>query len=77
MAHRAWQRHSHGSLDSLEVSTVETGATTEGAWYRRCVIPDCRVWAGPYPNDLEAIMDGLWHARCAHRVDGFMVTYDI
>lgn len=68
MTRSEWQRYS----GVLGMSTVETGATTEHAWYRRCTIPDCRVWAGPYPSNLHALTDGLWHAQCAHRVDWYM-----
>lgn len=72
MVHSEWQRYPR----VLGVSIVEVGAIAEDSWYRRCTIPDCHIWAGPYPNEVYAITDGLWHARCAHHVDYYMTPHD-
>lgn len=65
MAHQMWRRWNKRPAKA----TFEIGAVAVDAWYRRCTISACRVWAGPYLDCYLAVEEGRWHARCAHRLD--------
>lgn len=47
--------------------TTELGRNEQG-FYRRCLTPGCRIWAGPYLDVLECKRDGVEHQHLAHDV---------